>query len=93
MSAVPSTYDDERVAECLRKTALEVLPLANGISELVLQRILEKVPELPHQQLCLLLGGSEFLVIRRFSQAKRGDGSEGKQAGHAQAHHGDPPVR
>lgn len=43
------SLDDERVAECLRKTALEVLPLANGISDVVLQRILEKVPELAPQ--------------------------------------------
>lgn len=43
------SLDDEQVAECLRKTALEVLPLANGISDVVLQRILEKVPELAPQ--------------------------------------------
>lgn len=43
------SYDEEQVADCLRKTALEVLPLANAISEVVLQRILEKVPELAPQ--------------------------------------------
>lgn len=43
------SYDDDQVAECLRKTALEVLPLANGISEVVLGRILEKVPALAPQ--------------------------------------------
>lgn len=43
------SYDDEQVAECLRKTALEVLPLANTISEVVLARILEKVPQLAPQ--------------------------------------------
>lgn len=43
------SLDDEQVAECLRKTALEVLPSANGISDVVLQRILEKVPELAPQ--------------------------------------------
>ena len=43
------SLDDEQVAECLRKTALEVLPLANGISDVVLQRILEKVPQLAPQ--------------------------------------------
>jgi hypothetical protein len=48
MTSAPP-YDDEQVADCLRKTALEVLPLANGISEVVLQRILEKVPELAPQ--------------------------------------------
>jgi hypothetical protein len=42
-------FDDDQVAECLRKTALEVLPLANGISEVVLGRILEKVPALAPQ--------------------------------------------
>jgi hypothetical protein len=41
--------EDDRVAECLRKTALEVLPMANGISDVVLQRILEKVPQLAPQ--------------------------------------------
>jgi hypothetical protein len=45
MASSPA-FDDEQVADCLRKTALEVLPLVNGISEVVLQRILEKVPQL-----------------------------------------------
>ncbi|HUR74945.1 MAG TPA: hypothetical protein VMZ00_11770, partial [Sporichthya sp.] len=41
--------EDEQVAECVRKVAIEVLPQATALSELVLLRILEKEPRLAPQ--------------------------------------------